>query len=133
MPVRGKRVVLEDIYYGAQGVDTHQKEILYETAWAQFEALLPKLEPCNIDSLPVNVRCAAKEHYWQKVHLYVSLNGDGKVTRPSTGCVEELLTGAHVGVGEAFGGTWELQIKILRTFKPNPSGGALCPFKDLAR
>lgn len=125
--------MLEDVYYGATAVDAKQRELLYDTAWRQFEAVIPKLEPCDIDSLPVNIKCAPEQHYWQKLHLYVSLDGsNGKVTRPSSSCVEHYLTGTHIAVGEAFGGTWEIDIKILRTFKPNPAGGDLCPYKGLA-
>lgn len=123
-----------DIAYDEEGFEAAQADLLYQTATQQFEKLLPKLEKCGLDGLSssINVGCTTQATHWQTFQeMYMWLNSDGTIGEWTSGCVREYLMGASMPVGKTHPGQWTVKFKILRTFKPNPDGGALCPYSGL--
>lgn len=135
-PKPTKRVELIDIEYrGNVRLDRDQVDLFYEIASKQFEALLPKLESCGIEDIRyhVNVDCTTRSEYWQQFRgVYMYLTNDGKIYKDwSNGCVGERLVGEPMPIGKTHPEQWQVSYKVLRRFKPNPGGGALCPYKGL--
>lgn len=136
-PKAARRVELTDIKYrGNAPLEHEQRELFYQMAWTQFEALLPQLEACGRDTVryDVNLDCTTKAEYWQQFRqVFVFLMSNGTIDKDLTnGCFRERLAGAPMPIGKTHPELWEVSYKVLRRFKPNPDGGALCPYKGLA-
>jgi len=136
-PKAARRVELTDITYrGNAPLEHEQRELFYQMAWTQFEALLPQLEACGRDTVryDVNLDCTTKAEYWQQFRqVFVFLMSNGTIDKDLTnGCFRERLAGAPMPIGKTHPELWEVSYKVLRRFKPNPDGGALCPYKGLA-
>jgi hypothetical protein len=133
-PAPVRRVEVTDISYTEETVEAAQVDELYRIAIKQFEKLAPQLEKCDLDRLPiyVNVECTTKEHYWHTfTENYMWIDRDGTIGQWSSDCVGEYLRGASMPVGKTHPGQWTVKYKILRSFRPNPDGGTLCPYKGL--
>lgn len=133
-PVPATEVVLTDLRYD-ENYEQEQSEMLFDAASRQLEKHLPLLAKCGLDQvyLDVNPKCTTKDHYWQVFSWkYMWITSEGKISANwSSDCVAQYLDGKSMPIGLTHGGQWELKFKILRKFRPNPGGGAMCPYKGL--
>lgn len=131
-PKPKSRVEFVDITYHGN-VDDDIRDLLYTTASQQFKKLLPLLKACERDE--VGNECTTQDHVVQHFDQMMRIDKakGGTISRnPSSQCVSDYLTGKSMPIGATHPGQWSVKFKIFRALRPNPGGGALCPYKGLA-